>query len=124
MRVYRIENFTGGWFVGDFTPTAYSTTACEVCHKVHLKDETWPAHVHRTQVEINCVIRGHLTVNDHQFGPGDIFIIDPGEPATATFPEDTELIIVKIPSMRDKHLLEPQAPSVDSQVGDPQAVDS
>ena len=37
MQVLRIEDMKGGWFVGDFEPTAYKTKDFEVSYKVHQK---------------------------------------------------------------------------------------
>jgi hypothetical protein len=32
MRKFNIQNMTGGWFVGNFEPTAYRTTETEVAY--------------------------------------------------------------------------------------------
>ena len=30
-----VSQFKGGWFVGNFNPSAYKTDAVEVCYKKH-----------------------------------------------------------------------------------------
>ena len=52
MKVNRIENMKGGWFVGNFEPTAYKTSKFEVSYKVHPKGEKWDFHYHTKVTEI------------------------------------------------------------------------
>jgi quercetin dioxygenase-like cupin family protein len=106
MKVFKINDMIGGWFVGDFQPTAFSTENFEVCYKVHPKGEQWDTHYHKIATEINYIIRGEMTINDDLLKEGDIFILEPNEVATPEFLTDCELIVVKTPSVKnDKYIL-------------------
>ena len=53
------------------------------------------------------IIKGKLKINDTIFSSGDIFVIEPNEIADPKFLEDSEVIIVKLPSnTSDKHNIE------------------
>jgi quercetin dioxygenase-like cupin family protein len=98
------EKFVGGWFIGNFEPSAFYTKDVEVCYKVHEKDEKWPAHYHRIATEINYLIRGKMVIQGQELVAGDVFVINPHEVADPTFMERCELIVVKVPSIKgDKY---------------------
>ena len=92
----------GGWFVGDFEPTAYKTKDFEVSYKLHPKGQEWDIHYHTDVTEINYVIRGNMVLQGKTLKTGDIFILEPYEIADPNFLEDTEIICVKTPSINDK----------------------
>src|SRR6185369_9797920 len=95
MKIIRSQNWTGGWFVGDFEPSAYKTSGFEVCHKKHPKGEKWPKHYHKIASEINYVISGTMTLQGETFEKGDVFVLEPGEIADPEFLTDVELIVIK-----------------------------
>lgn len=101
MKVIRNQKWTGGWFVGNFEPSAFKTDAAEVCLKKHPKGEKWPKHYHKIATEINYVIRGKMTLQDTEFNAGDVFVIEPNEIADPEFLEDCELIVVKVPFVKN-----------------------
>jgi len=101
VKIIRSQNWTGGWFVGDFEPAAYKTKDFEVCYKKHHKGESWPKHYHKLATEINYLLRGTMTVQDQTFNPGDVFVLEPGEVADPKFLEDCELIVIKTPSIKN-----------------------
>jgi hypothetical protein len=102
MKLYRIEDMKGGWFVGDFEPTIFKTKEFEVSYKVHKKDEVWDIHYHNICKEINLLIRGEMTIQNTYLKQGDIFVLEPFEIADPVFLIDCEIICVKIPSANDK----------------------
>jgi hypothetical protein len=102
MKVNRIENMKGGWFVGNFEPTAYKTSKFEVSYKVHPKGEKWDFHYHTKVTEINHLIRGEMTLQNRLLTSGDIFTLEPFEIADPEFLTDCEIICVKTPSANDK----------------------
>ncbi len=107
MQKFKLSDMVGGWFVGDFLPTAFSTSACEVCYKKHKKGEPWPRHYHAIATEINYVIRGWICINGILFTKGEIFVIEPREVTQAEFRSDCELIVVKVPgALNDKFEVE------------------
>ena len=99
MKIYRSQQWKGGWYVGDFEPTAYRTKEFEVCLKLHAKGERWPAHYHKVATEINYLVHGTMTLKGETFKAGDVFILEPGEIADPVFLEDCEIVIIKTPSL-------------------------
>lgn len=95
----------GGWFVGDFLPTAYNTKDFEVCYKFHEKNSKWDTHYHKLSIEITFLIRGQMTLQNKTLKTGDIFVMYPYEVANPVFLEDCELMVVKVPSVPgDKYI--------------------
>lgn len=105
MKILRIEDMKDGWFVGDFSPTAFSSKNFEVNYRVHPKGQIWDAHYHTTVTEINLLISGRMQIQDQLIVSGDIFIIYPLEIADPIFLEECSIICVKTPSLNDKVLL-------------------
>jgi hypothetical protein len=98
---------TGGWFIGNFEPSVHRTKDFEVCYKVHTKGEVWDNHYHKIQREINYLIRGKMTIGDTELNRGDIFIFEQYDIADPVFLEDCELIVVKVPSIKnDKYTVD------------------
>jgi quercetin dioxygenase-like cupin family protein len=106
MDVLKSKDMIGGWFVGDFKPTAYSTKEFEVSYKFHPKGEIWDTHYHEIATEINYIIRGKMKLNGINLKKGHIFILHPGEIAIPEFLTNCELIVVKTPSIKgDKYII-------------------
>lgn len=106
MDIYKFEDMKGGWFVGDFEPTAYKTSEFEVCYKFHKKGEKWDTHYHKKGTEINFLVKGKMKIQDKEIKEGEIFTIYPYEISEPEFLEDCILIIVKTPSVPgDKYIV-------------------
>ena len=99
MRISRIEDMVGGWFVGNFTPAMHRTKDCEVGYKFHPKGDIWAKHYHKIATEITFLIKGSMVIQGKTLTSGDIFIILPNEIADPIFLEDCEVVIVKVPSV-------------------------
>ena len=107
MKKYNFNDMKGGWFVGDFEPTSFKTKDCEVAYVKHFKNQEWTKHFHKIATEITFVIKGKIKINDTIFSSGDIFLIEPNEISDPIFLEDSEVIIVKVPSnTNDKYNVE------------------
>lgn len=107
MKKFRIEDMTGGWFVGDFEPSALQTKEFEVGYKFHPKGEKWDTHYHKIITEVNFLIEGTVKIQNETFKTGDIFIIYPNEIADPEFIEDCKMVVVKIPSItNDKYIVD------------------
>jgi len=102
MKLSRIEDYIGGWFVANFEPTAYKTDQFEVSYRLHPKGQDWDTHYHNIVTEINVVVRGKMILQGKELNTGDVFILEPYEIADPEFLEDTEIICVKTPSVNDK----------------------
>jgi len=107
VKLSRLEDTIGGWFVGDFDKAAYRTDACEVSYKYHHKGESWPTHYQEKVMEINLMVRGQMKMQDKILLSGDIFIIYPYEIADPEFLTDCEVVCVKVPGItNDKVVVE------------------
>lgn len=105
MKILKLKDMKGGWFVGNFEPTAYKTDLFEVSYKIHPKGENWDHHYHHTVTEINLLINGKMNLQGKELSSGDIFILNPYEIANPIFLEDCYIICVKTPSINDKILV-------------------
>ena len=115
MRLYKLAAMKDGWICGDFFPSAFRTSACEVAYRRHPKGQEWPKHMQKQATEINLLVSGLMQVEvSTEFGdtvaktiqPGDIFVIDPNEMAKPTFYEDCILVVVKTPSIPGDKIIE------------------
>ena len=99
MKKTNIKEMFRGWFVGNFEPSAFKTEQFEVGILTHKKDEKWAKHYHKIATEINCLISGKMTINGIEINEGDIFILEPSEPAEPIFLQDCKLVVIKTPSV-------------------------
>ena len=99
MDITRIEDYVGGWYVGNFNPSCYKNTNFEVGYKIHKKGEKWDAHYHEKITEINFLILGKMIIQNNVLNSGDIFVIYPNEIADPLFLEDCYLCVIKTPSI-------------------------
>jgi quercetin dioxygenase-like cupin family protein len=98
MRVGNIHDMKNGWFVGNFSPTVFKTEDVEISHQKHKKGETGKEHFHTDSVEINYILKGELMASGTLLSNGDIFIYGKNEISKVIFLENTDLIIVRLPS--------------------------
>lgn len=107
MEIHKIKDMIGGWFVGDFEPTAYKTKDFEVSYKLHPKGEEWEVHYHKTADEINFLFKGRMIIQGTEINEGDIFVIRKYEVADPVFLEDCHIVCVKTNSLKgDKYIAE------------------
>ena len=107
MDILKIKDMIGGWFVGDFSPTAYKTKNFEVSYKLHPQGEIWDKHYHKIATEVNYLVRGEMILSGTPLKEGDIFILHPGEIADPEFLTDCEIVCVKTSSVKgDKYIVE------------------
>lgn len=107
MNFYRLENMKGGWFVGDFAPTAVRCPEAEVACKSYSAGAVEERHVHKISTEITLIARGRVIMNGRTLTSGDIVVIPPGESTDFNVLEETLTMVVKIPSVQgDKYSAE------------------
>jgi hypothetical protein len=98
------DQFRGGWYIGNFEPSVYKTSAAEVSYKTHYKDEYWAKHYHLASDEINYLLEGEMLINGQKLSAPCIFIIYRGEVSDPKFLTDVKIIVVKIPGvLNDKY---------------------
>ena len=106
MKTTNISQYTNGWLFGDFEPSILRTSDFEVAHHFYEKGFKSEPHIHKIATEYNYIVRGSLIANGETLGPGDMFIYEPSEVADVEFLEDTDLLIVKTPSIpSDKYIV-------------------
>ena len=114
MDISKIDDMKGGWFVGDFEPSAWKTNTFEVAVHDYKKGDEKEAHYHKLGTEINLLLEGKLILRnydgkgtDQKLIKGDIFIMHPFEIADPLFLEDSKIVVIKTPSVQgDKYLVE------------------
>ena len=94
-----------GWFVGNFTPTALGTNACEVAVKTYAAGVHEERHYHKIAQEITLIQSGRVRMNGTEFHTGDIVLIAPMESTDFLAMEDTVTVVVKIPGVLDDKYL-------------------
>jgi len=99
MKVAKVKDSIGGWYVGNFEKAAYKTSGFEVSYKIHHKGEKYGWHYHEHLDEINLVVSGKIKIQGQTFTKGDIFILEPYDIADPEFLEDCEIICVKAPNI-------------------------
>jgi hypothetical protein len=105
MEVTNLKDMVKGWFVGAFSPTAYSTTEVEVGFKSYTKGDKEARHFHRIATEITLIHKGHVRMNGQEFRDGDIIVLQPMESCDFEVIENTETVVVKVPgAQNDKYL--------------------
>jgi len=107
MQVFKLSDMTKGWFVGGFTPTAFSTTACEVAVKRYKAGEKESAHFHKEATEITLVLSGRVRMFDKEWSDGDIIVVEPNDATDFEALTDAVNVVVKTPgALNDKYLVE------------------
>jgi quercetin dioxygenase-like cupin family protein len=105
MKSAKLDDMNRGWFVGNFEPSLYKTTAVEVGVKSYKAgaQEAW--HFHKIATEITVIVTGRVKMNGKEFIAGDIIIIEPGEGTDFQVLEDAVTTVVKLPGANnDKYL--------------------
>jgi quercetin dioxygenase-like cupin family protein len=99
----------GGWFVGKFEPSCFSTDACEVAVKSYSAGEENPPHYHKVSTEITLITSGRVRMSGQDYIAGDIVTARPGEINDFVALEDSTVVVVKVPaSPDDKYLVDIQ----------------
>lgn len=107
MKVSRIEDFTRGWFVGNFEPSLIKTNDVEVAYKSYKAGDKEQKHYHKIATEISIVTKGKIMMNGKEYIKGDVIIMEPFDVADFSVLEDAENIVVKIPGANnDKYIVE------------------
>lgn len=99
MLISNINKYKKGWFVGNFFPSIYRNDEFEVAHHKHKIGEPTFPHFHKLTTELNYIIKGQLKVSGKILKEGDMWIYEPNEISDVEFLTDTELIIIRWPSI-------------------------
>lgn len=107
MKLDRLDRMIGGWFVGNFSPTAFASKNFEVAVKRYRSGDVDAWHEHRVATEITVILEGTARMADRTLVAGDIVVLYPGEPSSFAAVSDCLVVCVKTPSAPgDKYMLD------------------
>ena len=105
IKIHKLDDMKGGWFVGDFCPSVLRSTDFEVGYKQYLKGQRDERHYHKIATEITVIVRGRAIICDKELEQGDIITIQAGVVSGFEALTDVDLIVVKFPSVpNDKYI--------------------
>ncbi|NIG14641.1 cupin domain-containing protein [Pantoea sp. Cy-640] len=105
MKDFKLNDMIGGWFVGAFSPSVYSTDSCEVAVKKYAKGTTEAAHYHKVATEITCIVEGQVVMCGKIWNAGDIIVLSPGDVTSFEALTDVVTTVVKVPGTLDDKFL-------------------
>jgi quercetin dioxygenase-like cupin family protein len=105
MERHRIENFSKGWVVGNFSPSLHLNSNFEVGFKTFRAGERALAHYQIVATEITIVTSGTIMIGNATFETGDIIVIHPSEVAGFESITDSSLVCIKFPSIPSDKVL-------------------
>jgi hypothetical protein len=73
------ESGARGWFIGNFPNAVVRTQDFECCWQSNPAGAKDRPHVHKIITEVQLITRGRMIINGIEFGPGDIYVSEPGE---------------------------------------------
>jgi hypothetical protein len=103
---FRIEDFTCGWIVGNFSPAIQRSTELEVGIKHFKKGDLEVSHMQRIATEITVIGTGRVRIGTQFLSAGDVLVIPPLEFADFEALEDGVLTCIKFPSLPSDKVLE------------------
>lgn len=105
MIVSNIDQYKGGWFIGNFDSSILKTNLFEVAHHFYKQGFIGITHTHKIATEYNYILSGKVIVSGQHLSSGNIFVYEPNDISNVIFLEDTNLIIIKTPSCPDDKYL-------------------
>ena len=107
VKIFKLENFTNGWFIGDFDPSLLKNTGVELAVMNKKKGRGInDFHYHQHCTEINVLIKGKISINDLIINENEIFVFDPNVPSVYEYLEDCTFVVFKNkPSNNDKVIM-------------------
>jgi quercetin dioxygenase-like cupin family protein len=103
MNSYKLENFTKGWFIGNFEPTLFNGDF-EVGIKEYKSGDKEERHFHKLSKEYTVIVSGKVKMNNIEYIKGDIIEILENEDTDFECIEDTVTVVVKTKSVKgDKY---------------------
>lgn len=107
MYTAKLSDMTKGWFVGNFSPSLYSTNDVEVAVKSYKAGEYEEKHYHKIATEITVIVSGIVRMNGIEYKEGDIVVMEPNDVTDFYAVTDAVNTVVKIPGANnDKYIVE------------------
>lgn len=106
MKIIKLNDMKGGWFIGNFEPSLFKTNDCEIAVKSYEKGDHERKHYHKIATEYTVVVKGKIKMFDNVYKEGDIIVVEPGEATAFEALEDSINVVVKIPGENnDKYVI-------------------
>lgn len=106
MKNYKLSDMKGGWIVGAFEPTTFSTSVCEVAVKYYSAGDEEGEHFHKVATEITCIVSGEVLMCGKKWGEGDVLVLSPGDITSFKALTDAITTVVKLPgALNDKYIV-------------------
>ena len=105
MRTSNIKKFKKGWLIGDFEPSVFKNKHVEVAHHFHEANFIGERHAHMESTELTYIVRGKLVASGIELVAGDMWIYGAGEVSEVIFLEDTDLMVIRWPSIPDDKVM-------------------
>src|SRR5258708_36371743 len=99
MSLHRLENFTKGWIVGQFSPTLLPTNDFEMAVKIYQKGEHEAKHFHKIGKEFTVIVSGVFQMNETVLHAGDIVVLEPNTAANFLCLKKGSTAVIKGPSI-------------------------
>ncbi len=105
MKKFNLKNFKGGWIVGSFDPSIFTTKNFEVSIKHYNASQYEKTHTHKISDEITIIVSGTVMMNGVRYTKDDIILIGKGESTNFLTLTDVTTCVIKIPSaINDKYI--------------------
>ncbi len=106
MEILDSKKYIGGWFIGNFEPTAEHREDFECSVKYYKAGDIEKRHLHKLAIEYTIIGKGKVKMNGQIIEEGQIVKIEKNESADFEVLEDTVTFVVKIPSVKnDKYII-------------------
>lgn len=105
MKIKTLNQMIKGWFIGNFEPSLWRTNDVEVGLKRYSKGATEQAHYHKVATEFTVIVSGRVRMNDIEYGPDTIIVIEPHDVTDFEALEDTTTLVVKLPGANNDKFL-------------------
>jgi quercetin dioxygenase-like cupin family protein len=105
MKVYKLNNMQGGWFIGNFEPSIIKTNDVEVAVKKYNKGAYEESHYHKIATEITVVVEGTIEMNGKVYLEGDIIMIEPYDKTDFRAITNVVTTVIKFPGANDDKYL-------------------
>lgn len=106
MRRYRLEEMTGGWFIGDFSPAAVQSKDFEVTVRRYVTGDREQKHFQLTATEVTVIVEGRARMGEQFLDTNDIILLEPRESYDFEALSDVTVVAVKFPSIPNDKVLD------------------
>jgi uncharacterized cupin superfamily protein len=106
MKLHKLNQFTKGWIVGDFSPSILRTKNFEFMVRSYSPGDSEAVHMHKIADEITVIVNGVFLMNNIKLMAGDIIHLSPGDSTDFKCLEGGSTAVIKTPSViGDKYIL-------------------